>query len=233
MRTGSTDIRDQLVAHYRPLALSIAKRTSSRPRDQDDIRQVAMIGLLHSVERFDPDRGIQFATFAWTTIGGEIKRYFRNTTSAVHVPRSLQERSQAATASVEYLTHKLGRAPTIAEIAGDVRLADDEVIEALDVSRSYSPSSIDSDPGDDNAPGYIRTLSFVDQGFDSSDDRQILRAMLLRLPANEQEVVTLRFFGELSQSEIGLKLGFSQMHVSRLLARALARMRSYSEHADN
>jgi RNA polymerase sigma-B factor len=210
-----------LVEHYQGLARSLAIR-SARPRDElDDLVQVAMYGLYRAIERFDPDRGVKFSTFGWSTIAGELKRHHRDRTWAVHVPRHLQEVYLRVTATVEELTHELGRPPTIAEIA--VRSGDDEgdVLEAFDARHARHTTSLDVPIGDQPTV----ELPTVDRGLDDVDDRDLLRTLLDRLPDREREVLVLRFFEERSQSDIARRVGCSQMHVSRILSASIERLR--------
>ena len=194
----------------------------------EDLEQVAAMALVKAVDRFDPERGVRFATFASVTIVGELKRHFRDTGWAVRVPRRLQELSLRVTAIVRELSQELGRSPTVAEIAGRAGVAEDDVLEAMDAAEAYSTSSLDAPaPGDDE--GGPRS----DPGEDD-DSYELIEAWvtvadeLRALPARERRILYLRFMRDMSQSEIAADIGISQMHVSRLLSKTLARLREAS-----
>jgi RNA polymerase sigma-B factor len=183
-----------------------------------------MIGLIKAADRFDPDRGVQFATYATATMMGELKRHFRDTRWWVHVPRSVQARYLAVRDAVEQLTQQLGRSPTLDEIAAFARLGSEEVMEAIEAGRSFHPTSLDA--GRDELDARPE-LSEIDSGLAAVDDRQSALALVSLLPEREQVIVRLRFFDQLTQTEIASRLGMSQMHVSRLLARSLERLRAW------
>jgi RNA polymerase sigma-B factor len=219
-------IRDQLVELHAPLARFLARRFSNRGQPVEDLEQVAIIGLLNAVDRFDPSRGYEFATFATPTIVGELKRHFRDKSWTIRVPRRLQERRLALTAATAELSHHFGRSPTIAELAAHLDVTDEEVLDALESANAYAPLSLDT-PGqsDDDGPDLSRFLARADAGFESVEYRQTLKPLLDKLAAREKKILMLRFFGEMTQRQIADELGISQMHVCRLLARTLATLR--------
>lgn len=202
------------------LAMTVAHRVGRR---DEDVEQVALLGLVKAAQRFDPERGVSFGTYAWATVEGEVKRYFRDSTWSQRVDRSLQERSLAVKAVVEMLTADLGRAPTPSEIADQVGCTPEEALEALDLRsrcRTVGFSAVDggADMSCERALG-------VEGGFDIIDDRSELARALRYLRPRERVIVWLRFGEELSQAEIGERLGLSQMHVSRLLEKSLRQLR--------
>lgn len=234
--TGSRDARDELVNRHAGLAVFFARRYRDRGVDTDDLRQVAMIGLINAVDRFDPDHGAQFSSFAGRTIDGELKRHFRDKSWAVRVPRRTQELVIETRNAIAELSHTLGRSPSIPEIAAHIDADDDEVIEALDAGDAFRPQSLDagtpnsgSERAGDSLPA--RTVAEDERGFDDVDNTVVARELLESLPDREREIVERRFVSRQSQSEIADALGISQMHVSRLLRQSLAVLRSQLEEA--
>lgn len=223
-RTGDRAVRDHLIEANIGLAESIARRYSGRGERDDDLRQVALLGLLKSVERFDPDRGLAFSSFASPTIEGEIKRHFRDHRWAVRVPRRMQEQALEVTAAVAALTQGLGRSPTIDELAAATSFTSEEVIEALETGRATSTVPVDADE-DRGDSGVAAQLGAGDPGMDDVERRMIVSQFLEALQPRERAIVVMRFFDGLTQSEIAGNLGMSQVHVSRILARALERLR--------
>jgi RNA polymerase sigma-B factor len=219
---GDREAVTVLVERYQGLARSMAMRAHRGAADLDDLVQVANYGLLRAIERFDPDRGFEFSTFAYATISGELKRYRRKTSWTVHVPRQVQEHALRVAAASEGLHHSLGRQPTVRELAEAVGLDEGDVLEVLDVRDLQRPSSLDGDAEVGNAP---REVASIDGGFESVDRNDLVRSLLDRLSPREREIVHLRFFEGLNQSEIASAVGVSQMHVSRILRTALARLR--------
>jgi RNA polymerase sigma-B factor len=220
--TGDRAVRDELVVEHLGLARALARRYAGRGEALDDLQQVATVGLLKAVERFDPDRGLSFTTFAVPTITGEIKRHFRDRTWSTRVPRALQELALRLTDSVRELSQELGRSPSIAEIAQRLEISEELVLEAMEASRSYTASSLDA-PADEEtgASRFERVLGGEDRGFEAVDQQMTVDYLLSTLSERDRTIVTLRFFDNLTQSEIAERVGISQMHVSRLLARAL------------
>src|SRR4051794_39385711 len=220
--TGDRAVRDELVVEHLGLARALARRYSGRGEAVEDLQQVAMVGLVKAVERFDPGRGLSFTTFAVPTITGEIKRHFRDRTWSTRVPRALQELALRLTDSVRELSQELGRSPAIAEIAARLDIDEESVLEAMEVSRSYTASSLDA-PADEEtgASRFDRVLGGEDTGYEAIDQQMTVDYLLSTLSERDRTIVTLRFFDNLTQSEIAERVGISQMHVSRLLARAL------------
>jgi RNA polymerase sigma-B factor len=219
-------IRDQLVRMHLPLVEYLARRFRNRGEPLDDLVQVATIGLIKSVDRFDPDRGVEFSTYATPTIVGEIKRHFRDKGWAIRVPRRLQELKLSLTKATSELSQSLGRSPTVAEMAAHLKMSEEEVLEGLESANAYSAVSLDApDSGDDEAPAVADTLGVQDESLEGVEYRESLKPLLEKLPPREKRILLLRFFGNMTQSQIATELGISQMHVSRLLARTLAQLR--------
>lgn len=214
----------ELVARHLPLVRKLARRYAYTSEPFEDLVQVGSVGLLHALSRYDSRAGSSFRAYAVPTILGELRRHFRDTAWSVHLPRSLQERTRTVQAAISALQGTLGRSPTIAEIAERIEATSEQVIEALEARMAYRVESLDApaDPGDER--DQWRLQGEVDSGFDMAEDSAFLSRALNALPDRERALVRLRFEEDLSQSEIGRKLGISQMHVSRLLRRALARM---------
>ena len=191
-----------------------------------DLVQVVTIGLLKSIERYDPDRGGEFSTYATPTIVGEIKRHFRDKGWAVRVPRRLQELRLQLTTATATLSQDLGRSPTVAELGIHLKISPEEVLEGLESANAYSTLSLDApDLGDDERPAVADTLGHLDEALEGVEYRESLKPLLAQLPEREKRILLLRFFGGMTQSQIAEQVGISQMHVSRLLARTLAQLR--------
>ncbi|MCK9894905.1 RNA polymerase sigma factor SigF [Frankia sp. AgB32] len=219
-------IRDQLVRMHLPLVEYLARRFRNRGEPLDDLVQVATIGLIKSVDRFDPERGVEFSTYATPTIVGEIKRHFRDKGWAIRVPRRLQELKLSLTKATSELSQTLGRSPTVSEIAKHLQMSEEDVLEGLESANAYSAVSLDApDSGDDEAPAVADTLGVQDESLEGVEYRESLKPLLEKLPPREKRILLLRFFGNMTQSQIATELGISQMHVSRLLARTLAQLR--------
>ena len=226
--TRDRDLRDEIVSAQIGLAEYLARRFRNRGEPIEDLVQVALLGLLKAVERFDPSRGLEFSTFATPTIVGELKRHFRDKGWAVRVPRRVQELHLRMSTVVNNLSQELGRSPTIPEIARRAEVSVDEVLEAMEAGRAYRFSSIDTGAFDeeDRAPGMAAAqLGEDDTGLDEVEHRMLLTPLIASLPKREQMIIHLRFFRGMTQSEIATRLGISQMHVSRLLARSLTQLR--------
>ncbi|HEX4558282.1 MAG TPA: RNA polymerase sigma factor SigF [Mycobacterium sp.] len=218
--------RDQIVERCLPLADHIARRFDGRGEPRDDLVQVARVGLVNAVIRFDVNAGSDFVSFAVPTIMGEVRRHFRDNSWSVKVPRRLKELHLRLGAATADLSQRLGRAPTATELAAELDMDRDEVIEGLVAGSSYNTLSIDSGGGgNDDAPAIADTLGDVDTGLDQIENREALRPLLAALPERERTVLVLRFFESLTQTQIAERVGISQMHVSRLLAKSLARLR--------
>ncbi len=219
-------LRDELIAEYQGFARALAQRYDRRGESLEDLQQVAMLGLLKAVERFDPERGFAFTTFAGPTIIGEIKRHFRDRAWSMRVPRGLQELALRLNAVVAELGHTLGRSPTLLEIADGLGTDVEAVLEAMEVNRSYTTTSLDSlANGESNTRRLEAMVGELDRGLDDVDHRMVVEQLLATLPDRERLIVRLRFFEGLTQSEIAARVGVSQIHVSRLLARSLAALR--------
>ena len=218
--------RNLLVERYMGLAAHIARRYRRQGND-DDIRQAAMVGLVKAVERFDPFRGVAFTSFAGNAIEGELKRYLRDHTWAVRVPRSGKDLHVLVRRSIDDLTQLYGRSPTVDEISDHLEIDRDDVLRGLAASAAYDVGSLDHAADDGSQPGdRLGALSSEEPGFDETLDHTIVERLLDRLPEREREIVKLRFYDDRSQSEIAEAVGLSQMHVSRLLRRSLELMRS-------
>jgi RNA polymerase sigma-B factor len=219
-------IRDQLVEMHLPLVEYLARRFRNRGEWLDDLIQVATIGLIKSIDRFDLERGVEFSTYATPTIVGEIKRHFRDKGWAVRVPRRLQELKLSLTKAISELAQKEGRAPTVSELAKHLQMTEEEVLEGLESANAYSTVSLDApDSGDEDAPAVADSLGMIDESLEGVEYRESLKPLLEKLPPREKKILLLRFFGNMTQSQIATELGISQMHVSRLLARTLAQLR--------
>jgi RNA polymerase sigma-B factor len=221
--------RSKLVEDNLSLGRSLASRMSRRQTDREDVEQVAMIGLLKAAERFDEGKGAAFSTFAWQTVQGEIKRYFRDHTWSVHVNRGMHEREVRLRASIDSLSQQLGRSPMAAELADDADCTVEQVLEVLELQRSGRPLSIMSSD-DDDAPSIDPPEFDVD--FDSVEDRHVIASLSTGLRRIERAAVYYRFYEDMSQMEIAQRLGVSQMQVSRLLERSLRIMREKAAASD-
>lgn len=231
-RRGDERARDQLVARYLPLVRSLASRYAGRGEPQEDLVQVGSIGLLLAIERFDTERHVQFTTYAVPTIVGEIQRHFRDRAWALHVPRRMKELSTKLARTIQTETAQRGRAPTIAELALATGADEDEVVEALQTSEAYSTRSLSQPVGRlDDAGTMHDVLGAEDEGFAEVEDSALVASGLEALDERERRIVELRFFDGLTQSEIAARVGISQMHVSRLLRRALQTMHGRLEDA--
>lgn len=203
-----------------------AARFRSRNEPMEDVVQVGTIGLINAIDRFDPERGVQFPTFAMPTVVGEIKRYFRDNVRTVHVPRRLHELWVQVTGATEDLTTAHGRSPTTAEIAARLKISEDEVLACIEAGRSYHATSLEAAQEGDGLPGLLDRLGYEDPALAGVEHRDLVRHLLVQLPEREQRILLLRYYSNLTQSQISAELGVSQMHVSRLLARSFARLRS-------
>ncbi|MFG2052603.1 SigB/SigF/SigG family RNA polymerase sigma factor [Micromonospora sp. NPDC048930] len=219
-------LRNQVIEAWLPLANHLAARYSGRGEPTGDLAQTAALGLIKAVDRFDAARGVDFAGFAIPTILGEIKRHFRDRTWNIRVPRRLQELRLRISEANSTLTQTLHRAPTVADIATHLDLTEEEVLEGLEGARAYNAVSLSTPIGDgDSATELGDTLGTEDSEYELAELRASLGPALATLDEREQKILTLRFYGNLTQSEIAARVGVSQMHVSRLLARALTKLR--------
>ena len=226
-RTGNEQLRAEIVEAHLGLARHLAHRFARRGESEDDLFQVASMALVRAVDRFDPAVGAAFSTFATRTIVGELKRHFRDRAWAVRAPRRVQELYLRLGASIEHLSQVLGRSPTIAELAADTDSDEESVLQALEAGQAYRTASLDAPvPGvDDETLG--DRMGETDDGFLEAERRAQLAPLLDRLPERERRIVALRFVAGMTQSEIAAQVGISQMHVSRLLSRSLARLRGH------
>jgi RNA polymerase sigma-B factor len=216
------DARSALIEQMLPLVRSLARRYANRGEPLDDLEQVGCVGLIKAVDRFDLDRELRFSTFAVPTILGEIKRHFRDRAWSVHVSRGLQELSARVTREVDRLSTKLGRSPTVDDLAQATGSTPELVLEALQGAHAYSTVPLEDPIGDDDEP--VARLGGDDPAFAIAEERMELSAAMHTLSERERRIVLLRFFAGLTQREIADRVGISQMHVSRLLRRALERM---------
>ncbi len=219
------EIRNQLVRMHIPLVEHLARRFRNRGEPLDDLTQVATIGLIKSVDRFDHERGVEFSTYATPTIVGEIKRHFRDKGWAVRVPRRLQELRLSLTTATSELSQRHGRSPTVHELAEHLGISEEDVLEGLESANAYSTLSLDVPDSDDESPAVADTLGATDEALEGVEYRESLKPLLAQLPPREQKILVLRFFRNMTQSQIAAEVGISQMHVSRLLARTLAQLR--------
>lgn len=216
-------VRERIVTSHLGLAHHLARRYANRGEPFDDLVQVASIGLVKAVDRFDPERGVQFTTFASHTIIGELRRHFRDKGWGVHAPRRVQELYLAIVRLTESLTHQLARSPTVSEIADASGATNEAVLEALEAGRGYRASSLDSwSSGEQPLARYVGQ---VDSSLGAVEDRILLAASLADLAPRERRILELRFGQSLSQGDIAKRVGISQMHVSRILRRSLAKLR--------
>lgn len=226
-RTRDVFARDALLNQYQGLVHSMVSRFCRRPDEREDLEQVVQIALVRGLDRYDPERGVEFSTFAWATVRGEIKRYYRDHSWRLRVPRRLQDSYLAVAAAVDELSHELNRSPTFDEIAVHTALSVEEVVEAIEVRHAYRLVSLDAPVREDDG-GEAVALGAVDPGMVATEERLALRSLISRLPPREQRIVMLRFLDEMTQSEIAAEVGLSQMQVSRLLARSLDQLRRWA-----
>jgi RNA polymerase sigma-B factor len=217
-------LRNKLVTGYLPVVQHIARRFGGRGEPVDDLEQAGTVGLLNAVDRFEPGRGIDFLSYAVPTITGEVRRHFRDRTWSMRVPRRLKDLQSSINGAVGPLSQELGRAPRPSEIAARLGIATEEVVEGLDAQQAYRSTSLDElVSGADTA--LTDTLGVADAELDKVDYRQTLAPLLDELPERERTILVLRFFGNMTQTQIADRVGISQMHVSRLLAQTLAQLR--------
>ena len=224
---GDVKARDQLIEQHMPLVRSLARRYANRGEQLDDLVQVGAIGLIKAIDRFDLDRGVELTTYATPNIIGEIKRHFRDKGWAVRVPRSLQELNARLLKLVEQLTVEQGRSPTIPELAKASGVEEEEVLEALEAGRAYTSLSLSqgSDSEDGESVDLLETLGEIEHQYEVSEDRAVLEPGFRKLDPRERQILLLRFFDGLTQSQIAQQIGISQMHVSRLIRGALEKIR--------
>lgn len=217
--------RDELVELHLPLVEYLARRFRGRGEPIEDLIQVASLGLLKAIDRFDTDRGVEFSTYATPTIIGELKRYFRDKGWAIRVPRRLQEIGLQLAQVVPALSQELGRSPSVAEIAERTGLTEEEVLEGNSAAQAYSLRSLDAPMGDEETRTSLSQLGTEDESLELLEAWSSIAHLLEKLPYRERKILYLRFVVGQTQSQIADELGISQMHVSRLLARTLAELR--------
>src|SRR3954470_18683212 len=222
---GRAVLRDRTIEAWLPLARHLAHRYAGRGEPTDDLVQTATVGLIKAVDKFDPARGVDFAGYAIPTIIGEIKRHFRDRTWSVRVPRRLQELRLAITEANASLTHVLGRSPTVADVAVHLGVSEEDVLEGLEGARAYNATSLSTPISADGSAELGDTLGAEDREFEVAETRVALGPALASLDERDQRILTLRFYGNLTQSQIADQIGISQMHVSRLLTKALTKLR--------
>lgn len=234
-RTRDPELRERLILLHSNLVRYLARKFANRGESLEDLTQVGMIGLMNAIDRFDPSRGIRFATYATPTIMGEIRRHFRDRGWAMKVPRRLQELSLAANRAIDSLTQKLDRSPTVAEIAERLGVSEEEALEAMELGDLYELPSLDSalgDESDDSRGSLADYVGEVDDEIERFERRARLVEGLKALPLRERRIIVLRFLDGLSQIEVARRLKISQMHVSRLQHRALERLREVMREQD-
>jgi len=217
--------REQVVEIHLPLVRQLARRYRSRSEPMEDILQAGAVGLVKAIDRYEPDRG-PFLPFAVPTILGEIKRFFRDTSWSVRVPRRLRDRRLELFRTTDSLTQRFGRAPTVSELAVQLKLTEEEVLEGLDACAAYTTSSLDAPAlADDEGITLADQLGEDDEELDLVEQREGIEPALEELPARERDILLMRFYGNMTQAQIGEQVGISQMHVSRLLSRSLEQLR--------
>lgn len=223
------ELRSELIEAHVGLAEYLARRFGNRGEPLDDLIQVASIGLLKAVDRFDPERAVEFSTYATHTIVGELKRHFRDKGWAVRAPRRMQELYLRIGKIISTASQEMGRSPTVAEIAKEADVTEEEVLEALEAGQAYRFASLDAPAGsgsDDSGDTVGSQMGSADLGIADAERRATMDPLLATLGEREQFILRLRFYDDLTQSEIADRLGISQMHVSRLLSRSLAKLRT-------
>ena len=232
-RSGDLAAREELAERLLPLARDLAARYTYTDEPFDDLLQVASLGLVKAIDRFDPERGTKFTSYAAPTILGELKRHFRDKGWALHVPRDLQERTLAVNRATEALSKQLGRSPKAREVAAELNCSVEAVLEAQEAGTAYDTSSLDQPLSgtEDESGSLLDTLGGIEAGYEFVEMSVAVGPTVRALPPREQEILRLRFIDDLTQREIGERVGVSQMHVSRLLRRALDKVTAAAEAA--
>jgi RNA polymerase sigma-B factor len=225
-RNGDTSAREELIQRHLPLVRSLARRYAGRGEALEDIEQVGAIGLIKAIDRFEPGRGSKFTSYAAPTILGELKRHFRDKGWALHMPRDLQERTLKVSRATETLSKQLGRSPKVREVAAELGLSVEDVLEAQEASASYEAASLDAPTlhDDGESASLVDLLGDEDSSYELVESRDAIATTWKALPDVDRKVLELRFMHDMTQREIGERIGYSQMHVSRLLRRALDRL---------
>ena len=232
---GDLQAREELVERFLPLARQLARRYQRQNEPLDDLLQVASMGLVKAIDRFDPERGTAFSTYAVPTILGELKRYFRDSGWAVHVPRGMQERVMKLDQASQELHRRLGRSPSAGELAKELDLNSEEVLEAMEAASAYDAISLEehrSESSDPQEPTYADSLGTEEERYELVEYGATIAPTMKALSERERLILHLRFVEDLTQSEIADRIGVSQMHVSRLIRRALARLRAVARERD-
>jgi RNA polymerase sigma-B factor len=229
--SGDAGAREELVKRFLPLARQLARRYQRTNEPLDDLMQVASVGLVKAIDRFDPERGTAFSTFAVPTILGELKRYFRDAGWAAHVPRGMQERAMRLEQAVEALHRRLGRSPSTKEVAAELDQTEEEVLETLEAQSAYDAVSLEQQRSDDSQGGdtYADTLATEERSYELVEYEATIEPALKALSSRDRMILHLRFSEDMTQSEIAERIGVSQMHVSRLIRQALTRLREVAK----
>jgi RNA polymerase sigma-B factor len=223
---GDRGAREELVQRHLPLVRALARRYAGRGESLEDIEQVGAIGLIKAIDRYELSREVALTTYATPNVVGEIKRHFRDKGWAIRIPRGLQELNAKMSSTIERLTARLGHSPSIAEIAEELQTTPEEVLEAMEAGSAYSPVSLSAGPGGEGELDPMETIGSEDLGFERTEQRASLEPALEMLPEREREILRMRFEDGLTQTQIAEQVGVSQMHVSRLIRKSLARMRA-------
>jgi RNA polymerase sigma-B factor len=223
---GDRSARELLVQRHLPLVRALARRYAGRGESLEDIEQVGAIGLIKAIDRYELSREVALTTYATPNVVGEIKRHFRDKGWAIRIPRGLQELNAKMSSTIERLTAKLGRSPTIAEIAQELQTTPEQVLEAMEAGSAYAPVSLSAGPSGEGELDPMETIGTEDTNFERTEQRASLEPALEMLPDREREILRMRFEDGLTQTQIAEQVGVSQMHVSRLIRKSLARMRA-------
>jgi RNA polymerase sigma-B factor len=223
---GDRGARELLVQRHLPLVRALARRYAGRGESLEDIEQVGAIGLIKAIDRYELSRDVALTTYATPNVVGEIKRHFRDKGWAIRIPRGLQELNAKMSSTIERLTAKLGHSPSIAEIALELQTTPEQVLEAMEAGSAYAPVSLSAGPSGEGELDPMETIGAEDANFERSEQRASLEPALELLPDREREILRMRFEDGLTQTQIAEQVGVSQMHVSRLIRKSLARMRA-------
>ena len=223
---GDRSARELLVQRHLPLVRALARRYAGRGESLEDIEQVGAIGLIKAIDRYELSRDVALTTYATPNVVGEIKRHFRDKGWAIRIPRGLQELNAKMSSTIERLTAKLGHSPSIAEIADELQTTPEQVLEAMEAGSAYAPVSLSAGPSGEGELDPMETIGTEDTNFERTEQRASLEPALELLPDREREILRMRFEDGLTQTQIADQVGVSQMHVSRLIRKSLARMRA-------
>jgi RNA polymerase sigma-B factor len=223
---GDRSARELLVQRHLPLVRALARRYAGRGESLEDIEQVGAIGLIKAIDRYELSRDVALTTYATPNVVGEIKRHFRDKGWAIRIPRGLQELNAKMSSTIERLTAKLGHSPSIAEIAAELETTPEQVLEAMEAGSAYAPVSLSAGPTGEGELDPMETIGAEDSNFERTEQRASLEPALEMLPDREREILRMRFEDGLTQTQIAEQVGVSQMHVSRLIRKSLARMRA-------